>query len=201
MKVISVHNIETNNLNRWHVSDGKYQSYHSHFAESSFSWWIFLLLYFNLKATIFFFKFWSVIMTMHSHLWICWEVVTDRSLWLILLYPHALFISWVLSIWLILPVTLTWCHRFVFISIFLGWIWSCYLNCFWFVVCRTPSEKRELQQHLFIFTFFVDGNSWIGLSNSNYTGTGFFTAFFFYESLGTVVLVCITAMVCSAHIN
>ena len=78
----------------------------------------------NLKATfIFFFKFWmSVIMIMPARLWISRQVVCDRSMWLMLLYLHALLISWVLSIWLISPVFVSWYHGFGFISIFFGLI-------------------------------------------------------------------------------
>ena len=50
-----------------------------------------------MKATTVFFKFWSVIMIMPSHLWICWQVVSDRSLWLILLlclFPEYFLFDW-----------------------------------------------------------------------------------------------------------
>ena len=71
----------------------------------------------------FFFKLWmSVIMIMPARLWISQQVVCDRSMWLMLLYSHALLTSWVLSMWLISPVYVSWYHGFGFISIFVGLI-------------------------------------------------------------------------------
>ena len=60
-------------------------------------------------------------MIMPARLWTSQQVVCDRAS-LMVLYLYALLISWVLSIWLISPVFVSWYHGFGFISIFFGLI-------------------------------------------------------------------------------
>ena len=155
----------------WKV--GKRRSYlnhitsDSHFAESSFSWWIFFLLNFNLEATMFFFKFWPVIKIMPSHLWIVDRMfLVDRCGFyyctrMLCLFPVYFLFDWSCQ-WLWLGATDLFSYQY---------FWAGFGHVVWTAFDLLLS--KSFRSILFFFIFFADGNSWIGLSNSNYAITVF----------------------------
>ena len=127
----------------------------------------------------------SVIMIVPARLWISQQVVCDRAS-LMVLYLYALLISWVIFIWSISPVFVSWYHGFGFISIIFGLIRVMLFVELLLIRCLSNSIRTARASAKFYFFFFscADRGFQIGLCDSNNAGVFCLCYFFDLHGLG-----------------